>query len=96
MSNFQNRVNFIWAVADEVLRDDIKRGKYLDVILPFTVLRRLDCVLVMLRMFPAGNGAKVALWSRFSRDRKPSACSTRPRLTSSFAFTGRLSHHCIS
>ena len=38
-------VNFIWSVADEVLRDDIKRGKYPDVILPFTVLRRLDCVL---------------------------------------------------
>jgi type I restriction-modification system DNA methylase subunit len=27
------------------LRDDFKRGKYPDVILPFTVLRRLDCVL---------------------------------------------------
>ncbi len=37
--------NFIWSVADEVLRDDIKRSKYADVILPFTVLRRLDCVL---------------------------------------------------
>ena len=41
----QDRINFIWSVADEVLRDDIKRGKYPDVILPFTVLRRLDCVL---------------------------------------------------
>lgn len=45
MSNFQDRVGFIWSVADEVLRDDFKRGKYPDVILPFTVLRRLDCVL---------------------------------------------------
>ncbi len=45
MSNFQATVNFIWSVADEVLRDDFKRGKYPDVILPFTVLRRLDCVL---------------------------------------------------
>ena len=42
MSNFQDKVNFIWSVADEVLRDDFKRGKYPDVILPFTVLRRLD------------------------------------------------------
>lgn len=45
MNNFQDNVNFIWSVADEVLRDDFKRGKYPDVILPFTVLRRLDCVL---------------------------------------------------
>ena len=45
VSGFQDRANFIWSVADEVLRDDFKRGKYPDVILPFTVLRRLDCVL---------------------------------------------------
>ena len=45
MRNFQDHVSFIWSVADEVLRDDISRGKYKDVILPFTVLRRLDCVL---------------------------------------------------
>lgn len=45
MSNFQEKTSFIWSVADEVLRDDFKRGEYPDVILPFTVLRRLDCVL---------------------------------------------------
>ena len=45
VDNYQERVNFIWAVADEILRDDFKRSKYPDVILPFTVLRRLDCVL---------------------------------------------------
>ncbi|MGD0089934.1 MAG: type I restriction-modification system subunit M N-terminal domain-containing protein [Planctomycetota bacterium] len=38
--DFGSKVNFIWSVADEVLRDDFKRGKYPDVILPFTVLRR--------------------------------------------------------
>jgi len=43
--DFGSKVNFIWSVADEVLRDDFKRGKYPDVILPFTVLRRLDAVL---------------------------------------------------
>ena len=37
-------VSFIWSVAD-LIRDTFKRGKYQDVILPFTVLRRLDCVL---------------------------------------------------
>jgi len=45
MENFQETSNFIWQIADEILRDDFKRGKYPDVILPFTVLRRLDCVL---------------------------------------------------
>ena len=37
--------NFIWGVADDVLRDLYERGKYRDVILPMTVLRRLDTVL---------------------------------------------------
>ena len=37
-------VSFIWGVAN-LIRDTFKRGKYQDVILPFTVLRRLDCVL---------------------------------------------------
>ena len=36
--------SFIWGVAD-LIRDTFKRGKYQDVILPLTVLRRLDCVL---------------------------------------------------
>lgn len=38
-------VNFIWRIADDVLRDVFVRGKYRDVILPMTVLRRLDTVL---------------------------------------------------
>ena len=38
-------VNFIWRIADDVLRDIYTRGKYRDVILPFTVLRRLDALL---------------------------------------------------
>ena len=38
-------VNFIWNIADDVLRDVYVRGKYRDVILPMTVLRRLDAVL---------------------------------------------------
>ncbi len=45
MTGFQDKVGFIWSVADEILRDDFKRSKYPDVILPFTVLRRIDCVL---------------------------------------------------
>ncbi len=36
---------FIWNIADDVLRDVYVRGKYRDVILPMTVIRRLDAVL---------------------------------------------------
>jgi type I restriction enzyme M protein len=42
--NHSDIVSFIWGVAD-LIRDTFKRGKYQDVILPLTVLRRLDCVL---------------------------------------------------
>jgi type I restriction enzyme M protein len=38
-------VSFIWGIADDVLRDLFKRGKYPDVILPMCVIRRLDAVL---------------------------------------------------
>jgi type I restriction enzyme M protein len=38
-------VNYIWGIANDVLRDLYVRGKYRDVILPMTVLRRLDAVL---------------------------------------------------
>src|SRR3954454_6628221 len=38
-------VSFIWNIADDVLRDLYVRGKYRDVVLPMTVLRRLDAVL---------------------------------------------------
>lgn len=45
MTNFQDRANFIWQVADDILRGSYKQHEYGDVILPFVVLRRLDCVL---------------------------------------------------
>jgi type I restriction enzyme M protein len=38
-------VSFIWGIADDVLRDLFKRGKYPDVILPMFVIRRMDAVL---------------------------------------------------
>ncbi|NCT76930.1 MAG: SAM-dependent DNA methyltransferase [Chitinophagaceae bacterium] len=38
-------VNFIWSIADDVLRGVYSRGKYRDLILPLTVLRRLDALL---------------------------------------------------
>jgi type I restriction enzyme M protein len=45
MNNFQEKANFIWQVADDILRGSYKQHEYGDVILPFVVLRRLDCVL---------------------------------------------------
>ena len=45
MSNYNQISSFIWNVCDDVLRGLFKQHEYGDVILPFTVLRRLDCVL---------------------------------------------------
>lgn len=44
MTNFSSMAAFLWSVAD-LLRGDFKQSQYGRVILPFTVLRRLDCVL---------------------------------------------------
>lgn len=44
-STYQRLVSLIWGIADDILRDLYVRGKYRDVILPMTVLRRLDSVL---------------------------------------------------
>lgn len=44
-STHQRLVSLIWGIADDILRDLYVRGKYRDVILPMTVLRRLDSVL---------------------------------------------------
>jgi type I restriction enzyme M protein len=45
MANHQELSSFIWNVCDDVLRGLFKQHEYGDVILPFVVLRRLDCVL---------------------------------------------------
>ena len=44
LTNFQDKVNFIWRIA-ELLRGPYKKEQYGDVILPMAVLRRFDCVL---------------------------------------------------
>jgi type I restriction enzyme M protein len=48
MNHFSDKVTFIWSVAD-LLRGPYKPHQYGDVILPLTVLRRLDCVLAPTR-----------------------------------------------
>ena len=55
--NHSQIVSFIWGVAD-LIRDTFKRGKYQDVILPLTVLRRLDCVLAPTKTKVLGIQAK--------------------------------------
>jgi type I restriction enzyme M protein len=57
--NQQNLSSFIWAVAD-LLRGDYRPADYGKVILPFTVLRRLDCVL---------EGTKASVLAEFAAKR---------------------------
>ena len=45
-SNQSTIVNFVWQVADDILRDVYVKGKYRDVILPMTVITRIDSELV--------------------------------------------------
>lgn len=45
MNNHNEISSFIWNVCDDVLRGLFKQHEYGDVVLPFVVLRRLDCVL---------------------------------------------------
>lgn len=44
-AEYTKLVNFIWSIADDCLRDIFVRGKYRDVILPMTVIRRFDSVI---------------------------------------------------
>ena len=59
--NHQSLSAFIWSVAD-LLRGDYKQSDYGKIILPFTVLRRLDCVL------ESTKAAVLAEFPVFSRD----------------------------
>jgi type I restriction enzyme M protein len=71
-------VSFVWGVAD-LIRDTFKRGKYQDVILPLTVLRRLDCVL-------SPTKAKVLEAQARLRDKKLENLDPQLRRASGFAF----------
>jgi type I restriction enzyme M protein len=76
--NHSEVVSFLWGVAD-LIRDTFKRGKYQDVILPLTVLRRLDCVLE-----PTKN--KVLARQAELRGRKLENLDASLRAVSGFAF----------
>jgi len=76
--NHSQIVSFIWGVAD-LIRDTFKRGKYQDVILPLTVLRRLDCVL-------APTKSKVLETVGRLKERKLENLDPQLRRASGFAF----------
>lgn len=76
--NHSEIVSFIWGVAD-LIRDTFKRGKYQDVILPLTVLRRLDCVL-------ANTKGKVLAKQAQLKDKKLENLDPQLRKAAGFAF----------
>jgi type I restriction enzyme M protein len=76
--NHSEIVSFLWGVAD-LIRDTFKRGKYQDVILPLTVLRRLDCVL-------AETKEKVLRKQSELRDKKLENLEPQLRKASGYAF----------
>ena len=76
--NHSEIVSFLWGVAD-LIRDTFKRGKYQDVILPLTVLRRLDCVLAPTKKKVLGKQAEL-------RDKKLENLDPQLRKASGFAF----------
>jgi type I restriction enzyme M protein len=76
--NHSEIVSFLWGVAD-LIRDTFKRGKYQDIILPLTVLRRLDCVL-------APTKDKVLRRQAELRDKKLENLDPQLRKASGFAF----------
>ncbi len=76
--NHSEIVSFLWGVAD-LIRDTFKRGKYQDVILPLTVLRRLDCVLAPTKAKVLGKQAEL-------RARKLENLDPQLRKASGFAF----------
>jgi type I restriction enzyme M protein len=76
--NHSEIVSFLWGVAD-LIRDTFRRGHYQDVILPLTVLRRLDCVL-------ARTKAKVLAKQAELRGKKLENLDPQLRRVAGFAF----------
>ena len=77
-------VSFIWGIADDCLRDVYVRGKYRDVILPMTVIRRLDALLedtkdAVLAMKKTLDDAKIDNpWGALCNVAKQAFCNASP------------------
>lgn len=85
MSTTFNHAPFIWSAAD-ILRSTYKQHKYGDVILPFTVLARLDAVLAPTKE------AVVRELAGFDRDRMPSAAMLRNKAGHEYSFFNASRH----
>ena len=77
--NHSETTNFIWNIAN-LIRDTFRRSKYPDVILPFTVLRRIDCVLAPTKQ------EVLEKYNRYKGEISPEALDNQLRRTSRHAF----------
>ena len=85
MSTTFNHAQFIWSAAD-ILRSTYKQHQYGDVILPFTVLARLDAVLAPTKE------AVVRELAGFDRDRMPSTAMLRKKAGHEYSFFNASRH----
>lgn len=68
-------VSFIWGIADDVLRDLFKRGKYPDVILPMCVIRRMDAVLEPTKEKVLAQKKQLDEWGIPAQQQTPTLCT---------------------
>jgi len=85
-ATYSRIVSFIWGIADDCLRDLYVRGRYRDVILPMTVIRRLDAVLestrqAVLEMKAMLDGARVTNQDQALRQAAGQAFYTTSKFT---------------
>lgn len=92
---YNSIVSFIWGIADDCLRDVYVRGKYRDVILPMTVIRRLDTMLEgskekVLAMKKMLDNAKVTnQWPAFCNAAGQAFCNASPFLLKDLTSRGK-------
>lgn len=92
---YNSIVSFIWGIADDCLRDVYVRGKYRDVILPMTVIRRLDAMLegtkeAVLTMKKQLDAAKIDnQWPAFCNTAGQAFCNASPFLLKDLTSRGK-------
>lgn len=92
---YNSIVSFIWAIADDCLRDVYVRGKYRDVILPMTVIRRLDVMLeetkpAVLEMKKQLDAAKIDnQWPALCNEAGQAFCNASPFLLKDLTSRGK-------
>ena len=92
---YNSIVSFIWGIADDCLRDVYVRGKYRDVILPMTVIRRLDAMLeekkaAVLEMKKQLDAAKIDnQWPALCNVAGQAFCNASPFLLKDLTSRGR-------